>query len=109
MSQPYKPFQPKPYDPENIGLNTDELTLIENIDKKYYNSIGQEVADLKGNGKQWIRDAVFESFQQVHEESCKKHEAQLGKHEKKLKQHDWWIAALATSTAIIILILIIAQ
>jgi hypothetical protein len=97
----------KPYNPDNIRLNEDELTLIDNKMATPINSTYTAVKDLEGNGQDWIIEAVDKAFERIHERNCKKHEAELVKHSKKLRVHDWWLWALSAAVITIFAILIL--
>ena len=99
----------RPYNSDNIRFNKDELTLIDNKDEINSDSVHQAIKDLKGNGKDWIIDAVDEAFEKIRQKNCKIHEAELQKHAKKLQRHDWYIGAIAATVAVIIFILIFSS
>ena len=96
----------RPYNPDKIRFNADELQLIDNKDEIQSSSVHTAIKDLKGNGKDWIIDAVDEAFEKISQKNCKMHEAELQKHAKKLQRHDWYIGAIAATVAVIIFILI---
>jgi hypothetical protein len=100
---------PKPFNPDNVRFNKDEVSFIDNKMAPPLNSTYTAINDLKGNGKDWIIEAVDQAFEKIHERNCKKHEAELAKHSKKLKIHDWWLWALSGAISVIILILIFVR
>jgi len=97
------------YNEKKVRFNADEKAYIENKDIMYFDSIHTEVKDIKGNGKDWIIDAVDEAFEKISQKNCKIHEAELQKHAKKLQRHDWYIGAIAATVAVIIFILIFSS
>ena len=99
----------KPYNSDNIRFNDDELTLIDNKDEIHSTSVHTAIKDLKGNGKDWIIDAVNEAFEKIRQKNCKIHEVELQKHAKKLQRHDWYIGAIAATVMVIIFILIFSS
>lgn len=101
-------MSPSPYNPDNVRFNKDELQLIDNKIDIPVSSVLTEVSDLKGNGKDWIIEAVDKAFERIHERNCKKHDAELLKHTKKLRLHDWWLWGLSLAVVIIFAIIILA-
>ena len=97
------------YNPDNVRFNKDERLYIETKDQSYFDSIHTEVKDLKGNGKDWIIEAVDQAFEKIREKNCKIHQEELRRHSKKLKLHDWWLWALTATITAIIMILIFAR
>lgn len=100
-------MSPRPYNAANVRFNRDERIYIANQDDIKFDSIHNEISDLKGNGKDWIIEAVDKAFEKIHEKNCKIHEAEIKKHSKKLKIHDWWLVALSVTIAVIIIIIAI--
>ena len=99
-------MSPQPYNAAKVRFNRDEKIYIANQDDIKFDSIHNEVSDLKGNGKDWIIEAVDKAFEKIHEKNCKIHQEELRRHSKKLKLHDWWLWALSGTVMAIIAILI---
>lgn len=99
----------RPFDSGNVRFNKDEEIFIENKMAPPLNSTYTAINDLKGNGKDWIIEAVDQAFEKIREKNCKIHQEELARHSKKLKVHDWWLWALSGAITVIILILIFVR
>jgi len=95
----------RPYNAENVRFNKDEKQYIDDKDEVRFNSVHLAINDLKGNGKDWIMEAVEKSFEKHEQKFCEEHRKDVAKVKKKLKIHDWWLWAITITIFVVILIM----